>query len=310
MTVKRKNQAEFCYREIPNEEDVLALLGSDLIKDYGAAKNGEFSSQMHFHNLLEMGICRFGSGEVRIGGKTYTYQAGSMIVVPKNLSHVIISREGEKSFWEYLYINPMQFLEKRYRIGNRELNLYQELLEQPLFLEDTSKIPFLPTEVNLIMDQVRTQEYGYRQCIRGLLYALLMELVKINYAKERFQNPVLRQGMESGMNGKEQKIGKALDYIEEHYAEKICVDDIAQSAYISPAYLRKLFMEYCRMSPLQYLNSVRIHAACKLLQKMDYNISEVSRKVGYENISTFLNNFKMITGETPKQWKERSSESK
>lgn len=303
MSERKIQNSEFYYREIPNEEDVLALLGAEYIQNYGAAEKGEFSAGRHFHNLLEIGICRQGRGTVTLGGKQYEYEAGCVIMIPKSIPHVIISQEGGKSFWEYIYVNPAVFLEKKVPVGNRDRNLYLDLIELQPFFKGKEEVPFLVSEINLIMDQMRTQGYGYRQCIRGLLYALLMEIVKINYAKgKRIRMAVAPK------NDKSRKIAEALDYIEAHFAERIRAEDIAQAVFISPTYLRKLFMEYCQMPPMQYLNHVRIHAACKLLRKADDNISEVSRKVGYDNMSTFLNNFKLVTGETPKQWKDKAAE--
>lgn len=303
MSERKIQNSEFYYREIPNEEDVLALLGAEYIQYYGAAEKGEFSARRHFHNLLEIGICRQGVGTVMIDGKRYEYEAGCVVMIPKSIPHVIISQEGEKSFWEYIYVNPAVFLEKKVHVGNRDRNLYLDLIELHPFFKEKDEVPFLASEINLIMDQMRTQGYGYRQCIRGLLYALLMEIVKINYAKgKRISMAVAPK------DDKSRKIAGALDYIEAHFSERIRVEDIAQAVYISPTYLRKLFMEYCQMPPMQYLNYVRIHAACKLLRKTDDNISEVSQKVGYDNMSTFLNNFKLVTGETPKQWKDKATE--
>ena len=56
------------------------------------------------------------------------------------------------------------------------------------------------------------------------------------------------------------------------------------------------------MSPLQYVNLIRVNKACTLLGKKGFNIGEVARKVGFENTSTFIMNFKKVMGETPKQW--------
>ena len=289
--MKKGKIPEFCYCEIPNEEDVLTILGTEGMKQYRAQK--------HFHNLLEIGICRAGHGEVMIDGRAYPYEAGCISVIPKNVPHAVRGKEGQESFWEYIYVNPAHFLEKKCAIEKRERKQCLELIEFHSFLKGRGEVPLLTAEINLLMDQIRTQGYGYRQCVRGLVYTLLMELAKINYGKELGIQKIVSAESETT-----QKIAKALDYIEEHYTEKIRVADIAKAAFVSPNYLRKLFLEYCQMSPMQYLNYARIRSACRIMRHTDDNVNEVSRKVGYENPATFINNFKLYTGETPKQWKE------
>lgn len=298
MNDKRNEFPEFCYYEIPGGEDVLALLGTDYIQNYGYNEKGERSTRKHFHNLLEIGICRWGRGEVVIDCAGYPYETGNMVVIPKNVPHAIWNKSGEKSFWEFIYVNPAVFMEGRGIIEKREISRYLDLIELHPFFCKKSQAGFLAMEANLIMDQIRTQEYAYRQCITGLVHALLMEIVKINHGREQ----KLRANF-APRSDKTQKIAKALDYIEGHYSEKIKVTDIAKAAYISPTYLRKLFIDYCMMSPMQYLNYVRVSAACKLMRKSDDNINEVARKVGYDNLATFINNFKIYMNETPKQWK-------
>ncbi len=290
---------EFCYYAIPFGEDVLALLGADSMEHYGCHKRGKLYSSKHFHNLMEIGICRWGRGEIIVNNRNYHYEKGCSVVIPKNVPHAIVSEE-EDSFWEYLYLNPSLFLQNKGLVEKRERKNYLDLIEQkPIFKKD-GEAPFLVSEVNLLMDQIRLQEHGYLQCVRGLLYSLLMEIVKINHSSEPGRKYPVWHGIDTSG-----KITRALDYIDEHYAGKIRAEDIAKSAFISTNYLRKLFHDCFMMSPMQYVNYIRIQEACKLLRKTDHNINEVARKVGYDNLSTFINNFKVYMGETPKQWKEK-----
>lgn len=304
MSRKKNDFPEFCYYEIPSDEDVLALLGAENIRNYGYNKKGEAAFRKHFHNLLEIGICRWGCGEIVIEGRKYHYEAGCVAVIPRNIPHMIINKKDEKSFWEYIYLNPSSFMETRGLNEKRDKNMYLDLIEGHWFFRNKGQVPLLVSEINLLMDQIRTQGYGYRQCVRGLAYTLLMEIAKINYTNENQFKAAIQPRTD-----KTQKIAKALDYIDEHYWEKIKVSDIAEAAFISTTYLRKLFMDYCMMPPMQYVNYVRINAACKLMRKTDDNINEVARKVGYENLTTFINNFKIYTGETPKQWKDKQVDS-
>lgn len=299
--MRSEKNVEFKFLEIPTEEDVLALLGSTNIKEYGVDEAGNRMERNHFHNVMEIGICRWGTGDVILDKKRYPYKKGSVLVIPQNYPHAVYSTPEEKSFWEYIYIKPSAFLDKIYKKDARKRNRYAEEIENRPFLKEREEILPFVTEVNLIMDQIRVQAYGYRDCIRGLVYALLMEIIKINHLDK--EKP---EYGEKYRPQKEKKLAKALEYMEENYQKDLRINDIAQAAYVSETYLRRLFAENCKMSPMQYLNVIRIKAACKLMKNTDANMNQVAYKVGFENMATFINNFKKITGCTPREWKQNN----
>lgn len=291
-------KAEFRFYQIPNGEDVLALLGGNWIREYSVDADGKNITVNHFHNLLEIGICRWGEGKVVFDTKEYTYTEGTIIIIPKNYPHNTINVPGEKSFWEYIYINPTDFLMDEYGYSRREAEKKVAKIEQRPIQILAEKVPILKKELDCIMDQVRQQGYGYRKCIKGLVYAILMEIIKINW---NYGNNHMDSSNISGIE-KSDKLKLATDYINEHYADVIKISDISDAAYISESYLRRLFSENYDMSPLHYVNFVRISYACKIMKNSSKNISEVAQEVGFENLSTFINNFKKIVSETPKQW--------
>ena len=57
------------------------------------------------------------------------------------------------------------------------------------------------------------------------------------------------------------------------------------------------------MTPLDYVNMIRIQMACELIRKTNRSMGDIAIKCGYDTISTFNRNFKKITGLTPYQLK-------
>lgn len=100
-------------------------------------------------------------------------------------------------------------------------------------------------------------------------------------------------------------IFRVLDYISDHYSEPLKVGDIAKWAHISETHFRRVFLSYMNMSPLEYINLVRIQAACEYLKKTDEPVAIIAAKCGFTVSSTFNRNFQHITGVTPVQWRKR-----
>ena len=126
-----------------------------------------------------------------------------------------------------------------------------------------------------------------------------MEIIKINRMDNESQNYA-----ESMNPQKVKKLYRALEFIEENYMKELRICEIAQAAYISETYLRRLFADCCSVSPMHYIKIIRIEAACKLIKNSDENINEIAYRVGFNNMTTFINSFKKIMGCTPKQWKQ------
>ena len=294
----RRKEAKFKYCQIPDGEDLLAILGSAGIRFYGYDGTGKVCHN-HFHNLLEIGICRRGQGTLIFNNEKRFYTENSIIIIPANFQHNIISAEGEKSFWEFIYVDTLDFL-LRAKFRKRDAQRFFNRIESGPLKRQKEEVPLLARELDCLMDQIRVQDYGYRNCVKGLIFTILMELVKIN--SDEFVNEKMQDTVEYVNDDKSGKLQLALSFVEEHFAEDIKISDIADAAYISESYLRRIFAEKYNMTPVQYVNHVRIQEACKLLKSRKYNINEAAQKVGFNNMSTFITNFRKIKNQSPGQW--------
>ena len=101
---------------------------------------------------------------------------------------------------------------------------------------------------------------------------------------------------------------KIISYIELHYMEDIGGKDFARACNLSETHMRRIFIESANITPSEYLNLVRIKKACEMLAKEKCSIEKVSNSVGYPVISTFMRNFKKITGISPNAWRRKALE--
>ena len=95
---------------------------------------------------------------------------------------------------------------------------------------------------------------------------------------------------------------QSLRYMEQHYSEKITLDELARTAGLSPKYFCRFFQEMTRRTPMDYLNYYRIERACFLLVNTDHSITEISFDCGFRDLSYFIKTFKRYKGTTPKQY--------
>ena len=95
----------------------------------------------------------------------------------------------------------------------------------------------------------------------------------------------------------------ALTYIEEHYRSDIRAAELAKQCGLSEPHFRRVFREYVSMPPIDYLNSVRIREACRMMDRRDCPMDLVAAECGFSTVSSFTRNFKKFLGTTPYQWK-------
>lgn len=94
-------------------------------------------------------------------------------------------------------------------------------------------------------------------------------------------------------------IRQAKEYIEEHYAEKILLEDIAMIVDLNPVYFSALFKKETDMNFSAYLSTVRMEHAKKLLIDTNDTIAAIGDAVGYVDQKYFSQLFKKIVGVKP-----------
>lgn len=291
MGRRKKETVELRFYEIPQGEPVLALLGEEWNRVYG-----HDSPYMHFHNLMEIGVCRNGEGVVVLDEKDYFYQNGTITIIPQNISHTTISNGMQKNAWEYLYLNPDPVIAKLYDGQLAKSNEALQLLRSgPLFL-DAASYPFLMAEIDAAMNEMRTQGMHYRQMVNACLQAILIEVLRMQVKGQEHR-------LETSTSNNMRQISDALSYVENHYAEAMKVKDLSVACGMSETYFRRIFEEYTHMTPMDYVNLVRVQKACEYMLQTEETMDQIARKVGFTTVSTFNRNFKKFLDISPYQWK-------
>lgn len=103
-----------------------------------------------------------------------------------------------------------------------------------------------------------------------------------------------------------QIINKIKEYIRSHFDQGLTLEEIAESVYLSPYYISRIFKEEQGITVMDYLTKVRIEEAKKLLRNPRYNIDEISGKLGYSDPSYFSKVFRRYEGLSPSQFRQKA----
>lgn len=96
-----------------------------------------------------------------------------------------------------------------------------------------------------------------------------------------------------------QRVGEAVGWIREHFAQPVTVEEMAASVHMSASSFHERFKAVTSLSPLQYQKILRLHEARRLMlfQRMDAN--EACHRVGYLSPSQFSREYSRFFGNAP-----------
>jgi len=183
----------------------------------------------------------------------------------------------------------------------------------------SEKFRELYPDVNLQTDQLITDENGIYT--NGGAYSflnLLMYLVEKFYDRptaihcaKYFQIDLDRnlQAPFSIFNGhkkhNDEIILKAQVFIEENYRDKISMANVSAHLHIGRRNFDRRFIKATGLTPLDYLQRVRIEASKKMFETTRKNVSEIMYEVGYNDAKAFRDVFSRVTGLSPLDYKSK-----
>ncbi len=94
-------------------------------------------------------------------------------------------------------------------------------------------------------------------------------------------------------------VSQAKEYIEQNYKSEISVKEIARIMNVTPTHLCRIMHNNIAMTPLEYLNALRIGEAKRLMVETTMNISEIAFGAGFKDHNYFSRLFRKKTGRSP-----------
>jgi len=96
----------------------------------------------------------------------------------------------------------------------------------------------------------------------------------------------------------------SIQYIHEHYHEKITINQLASLEYFNPSYYSKWFYKKTGMTPNVYIQRIRLNKAKDYLRDMNLSILQIAQLVGYDRQSSLTRLFQKYMGVSPKVYRE------
>lgn len=137
---------------------------------------------------------------------------------------------------------------------------------------------------------------------------LIRILENLVLEKSTMQNEIISLKDRTAMNltsRLEDKIRKAVEYVEYNYKSDISREGLAASVDIHPDNLGRMFIKYSGKKLGDYINELRIKDAARQLIETDKSIPDIAVSVGFENLRSFTRLFPKYMGMTPHNYRKK-----
>lgn len=248
----------------------------------------------HWHEALELNLVLEGSVKVCTPAHVLTFQKGEAFFINSNilasmggqpdcimdshLFHPVFLSGHFKSVFETKYVSPVT--------QNRHLELV------PLRPASGTQQKLISKLRQLSVLQAQTDTEFQTRNLLSEIWLLLLEAIRSAdssvYTVAKNQDRILSM----------------LAFIQENYAEKLTLEQIAAAAAVSTRECLRCFRTCIRQSPMEYLMDYRIQAAKKFLESTDLTVTEIALRCGFNSSSYFTKQFHRLCGKTPAAYRK------
>lgn len=238
----------------------------------------------HQHVRIEINYVKKGNCLLHLENESISFKEDEMMIICSNVHHTFeAGREGTT-------LMQLEFLPE---IFSRFHPAGGEPVPVTFFSEENRLIKIVNNlrimrAVQRIVNELNAKNKYYRQLVL-MYYAELLILI-YRHMDEVFlpmcTNEVLR---------------KAVSYIRLNYRSDLSMSEVAEKAGVGERYLRKLFARHFNLSPVDFLNQIRINKAIELLRNTEMSVKEICFMCGFKSPPYFSRAFKQQMGISPKE---------
>lgn len=210
----------------------------------------------------------------RISGYTdMMFESGKFTITSDNLMYIPANTEYSRQSYDDEEIIAVHF------------NILNKTFKDPIMINvDKERCDEAFSKIHRIWTE---REPGFRYRCHAVLYEYLSSIIMNKQrAKEYY------------------KIEKSIKFIESNLTQNIQVSSLAKMCNLCESQYRKLFKKEFGISPVKYINKLRVNSAISKLNSGYYSIAEISDLCGFSDQKYFHSVFKSETGKSPSQYQK------
>lgn len=245
----------------------------------------------HFHNYVEIGIYHRPSASVFIEGQTYPLISDGFFLIPPFTSHYTLPDPsfGDDLEIDYFYFDPQLLMECIFPdfLSSAKASYFPRGIP---FMYPSGKYPLLNQILQCIVSEVQAPGQSPAS-VNGLILAFCTEFDALKTSMQTYDQP-------------RTAVLPALYYLNEHYTEETDCQFLANLCNLCIGHFRREFKTNTNLTIGQYVNHLRIKAACSKMLQSEDSILDIALSVGFCSYSAFHGTFKTLLNTSPRKWRD------
>jgi AraC-like DNA-binding protein len=241
-----------------------------------------------------------GRATIHIGMSEIILQKGEALFIPSEQLHAAYPI-GDTPFRFKAIVFHRQLLQSSTYdvIQSKYVDPLQHWEEQdPLVISKETGQTIL-TSLSSIIHHYEDQGVAFELKIKGLLFILFSEIL------QKYPTVTNKPPKQSVNSEKIKRLKQVLEYIEQHFHERLTIKELGAIIQMSEGHFSRFFKSLVKMTPIDYINHLRINKAAKLLIETERSILDISLEVGFDNMSYFIRVFKNQKKCTPSEFRKQ-----
>lgn len=235
-----------------------------------------------------------GNGVLILDGKKYDIPAGDGFFIPAHVPHEYYPKD---SVWDIRWMEPR---------GDRLAQLYKKFgLTGGVY--HLWNLTGLEIQMNKMREELLNDEVLGNYYASAHVQEFIMEFIKQTgiLNSQRKQGKITEGNTVQKKNIYQKHMKILIDYVDHHFMNTITETDLCQLLNLTPQHLGRITRACSGMTPMEYINHVRIDKARSYLGFTNLNACEIAKNCGFENNNYFWRTFKKQTGLTPGEYRKR-----
>ncbi|MFD2536458.1 AraC family transcriptional regulator [Gelatiniphilus marinus] len=272
--------------KIPKPEDDAFIFQVD--------SGNAFYDKLHQHKEIQISFIADGAGTLIVGDTVNDYKKGDVLAIGSNIPHVFKSDANASKTSRML---SLFFTKESFGVDFFYLDSLKELA--PFFKRAKQGFK-ITSERKTVKDLFFKIEKASKLNRFILLLELLNIASKCNYSS---LSSFIYDKIYSDNEGR--RMRNVFEYTMNNFESDITLNTIAEVANMTKNAFCKYFKKRTNKTYIQFLNELRLEHACKLLlSNKDITVFEVAEKSGFNNMSNFNRQFKLVKNMNPSEFRK------
>lgn len=255
----------------------------------------------HWHHHLEFLYIVDGSARITCNSESFDVSPGELIVVNSTDLHHGISLSDDL-FYYAVIVDPS--LLHSHTPDSAEAKFITPITQSRIrFAHKVAGDDAVRVSLLSLIEEYDNGAFGYELAVKSWLYRLLTLLLRghvaMHLTPDQYDSRVRRL----------ERMDAVFRYIEDRYADKISIDELAAVACLSRFHFGRVFKELTNRSVTDYINFVRINKSEYDLRHTSKSITEIALATGFSDVYYFSRLFKAYKNVPPSALRDSHAES-